>query len=323
MRAVRGRHTALVEIRRVAARQFAPSTYVWRELSGWAACSQDGPLTLLDDDLRDLVSFPLPSDAIGVHGVAPDGTTAVVSANARVVVIDRHGREQWAFHHPSWGRGDSERGSCWFSEDGLVVWAHVPTEDDPDEWVVLEARTGQLIARAQLQCYAAGSEPIRQREGAFQGLSVGEGQDGSETYWGRLEDDRLVVHRLDDRSRVLIDVSPDGRWFLTTPHGDGPVQVHRVPDGDVVATLDPEMVLDQDDGWDFFGGFYDDETIVLTSSEQDALIVARSPGLDAWEEVPMPTSRAGGGLRVTRGRVLTAGWLDGLVEVWELVPATS
>jgi hypothetical protein len=246
-----------------------------------------------------------------------------VSAAARVVVIDRHGREQWAFHHPSWGRGDSERGSCWFSDDGVVVWAHVPTEDDPDEWVVLEARTGRLIVRAPLQCYAAGSDPIRHPDATFQGLSVGEGQDGSETYWGRLEDDHLVVHRLDDRSRVLIDVSPNGRWFLTTPHGDGPVQVHRVPDGDVVATLDPETVLDEDDGWDFFGGFFDDEMIVLTSSERDSLVVARSPGLDAWEVVPMPISRAGDGLRVAPGRILTAGWLDGVVDLWELVPPSS
>jgi hypothetical protein len=312
-----------VEIRRIANRTLAPSTYIWRELSGWGARSPDGVLTLLDDDLEDVVSFPLPADAAGVDGIARDGTAAVVSANARVVVIDRHGQEQWAFHHPSWGRGDSERGSCWFSADGVEVWAHVPTEDDPDEWVVLEARTGRLIARAPLQCYAAGSDPIRHPDGSFQGLSVGEGQDGSESYWGRLEDDRLVVHRLDDRSRVLIDVSPNGRWFLTTPHGDGPVQVHRVPDGDVVATLGPETVLDQDDGWDFFGGFFDDETIVLTSSDQDALVVARSPGLDAWETVPMPISRAGDGLRVAPGRILTAGWLDGVVDLWELVPPSS
>jgi len=277
----------------------------------------DGDLIAIDDDLQDLARFRLPEDALGSHAISPDLGLAAISARSRVVAIDPKGREVWDVPHPAWGRGDSERGACWFSADGQAVWAHVPTTDGPDEWRLLDAKGGSR-GQVPLSCYSAGSNVIRHPDGNRVGLSVGEGQDGSETYFGHIEDGAPVVERLDDRSRVLVAFSPDGAYFLTTPHSDGPIQLHRVSDGAVVASLEPESAFEDEDAFDLFGGFVSQDVVLLTAAESDDVLVAQGPTLENIESIPIPDRGAGEFVAAVPGGLLASDWLSGQATVWRL-----
>lgn len=280
--------------------------------------SADGDLIAIDHHLQDLARFRLPEDALGNHAIAPDLGLAAISGRSRVVAIDRAGRQVWEVPHPSWGRGDSERGACWFSADGQSVWAHVPTTNGPDEWHLLDAK-GRLRGRVPLSCYSAGSNVIRHPDGNRVGLSVGEGQDGSETYFGRLEDGQPVVERLDDRSRVLAAFSPDGDHFLTTPHTSGPIQLHRVSDRAVIASLDPESVFDDDeDAFDLFAGFVRQDLVLFTAAECDEVFVARVPTLDNIESIQVPDRGAGEFVAAIPDGLLASDWVSGQTTIWRL-----
>lgn len=318
--AVRGR-VILRVVRAVieSSRRLPPRSAVTRdEQFGWCIASPDGELLAVDDHLRDLARFRLPEDSVGGHGIRSDLNVAAVSGRSRVVAIDRAGSEVWEVPHPAWGRGDSERGSCWFSADGVYVWAHVPTEDAPDEWLLIESGSGGVAGRVPLSCYSAGSGMIRHPDNNRVGLSVGEGQDGSETYFGHVEHGLPVVERLDDRSRILIAFSPDGVHFLSMPHSSGPIQLHRVADGGVVASLDPAAALDEDDEFDLFGGFASPDLVLFTTQERDSVFAARVPHLDAVETVSGPGRSAGNPIVVIDGGFVTAEWLSGETSIWRL-----
>jgi len=297
----------------------ARSVVVRDERFGWVVGSPDGELRALDDRLADLARFRLPRDALGAHGVSPDLDVAAVAATSRVVAIDRAGNVVWEVAHLPWGRGGSERGSCWFSADGLYIWAHVPSNDGPDEWLLIDARDGALAGRSRLSCYSAGSRVIRHPDGRRVGLSVGEGQDGSETYFGWVADGEPIVERFDDRSRVLVAFSPDGRHFMTTPHSVGPIRLHRVSDGESVASLDPGDVLPGDQPFDLYGGFVDGATVLFASPERDEVFTARLPDLDGVASIDLPIRRAGQFVGAFRGGVLTSDWATGETMVWRLV----
>ena len=253
----------------------------------------------------------------GYTGSGPTFGACVVSCQARVALVDRAGSTAWEVSHPGWG-GDSERGSAWFSADGQHVWAHVPTERDPDEWLLLDAASGAVTGRSRLRCYSAGSDPIRHPDGQHLGLSVGEGQDGSETYFGHVQAGEPVVERFDDRSRVLAGFSQDGRFFLTTPHNTGAVSVHRFPDGAVVARLEPDAVVRPDEEFNFFGGFVDLDRVVLTSANGDDIFLAHAPSLTHAEAMRLPNRRADNLLVAISGGFLTSDWTTGETIIWQL-----
>ena len=302
-----------------SSRRLPPRSAVTRdEQFGWCIALPDGELLAVDDRLGDLARFRLPDDSAGGHAIRRDLNVAAVSGRSRVVAIDRAGNEVWEVPHSVWGRGDSERGSCWFSADGVYVWAHVPTEDGPDEWLLIESGSGGVAGRVPLSCYSAGSGMIRHPDGNRLGLSVGEGQDGSETYFGRVERGLPVVERLDDRSRVVVAFSPDGDHFLSTPHSSGPIQLHRVSDGGVVASLEPAEALDEDDEFDLFGGFASPDLVLFTTQESDSVYAARVPHRDAGETVSGPGRSAGNPIVVIDGGFLVVDWLSGEASTWRL-----
>jgi hypothetical protein len=308
-----------VDVHLDVSRRLAPRSALTRDENfGWCVDSADGDLLALDDRLRDIARFRLPEDALGKHGISPDRQTATVSARSRVVVVDRAGSTVWEVPHASWGGGDSQRGSCWFSADGRFVWAHVPTDDGPDEWLLLGAKSGTTAGRVRLSCYSAGSDVIRHPDGNHVGLSVGEGQDGSETYFGRVQGGSPAVDRLDDRSRVLVAFSPDGDRFLTTAHSSGPLQLHRSSDHAVVAALEPEAAFDGDDAFDFFGGFVGPELMLFTSVESDDVFVASVPDLGDVQRLQVPMRRAGDPLFVIPGGFLVSDPATGETTVWRL-----
>jgi len=305
----------------IASRLFAPRTQVWPERAGWATHTQgQSRLLLLDPLLRDLGSFALPADALGVHGATRDGSRLAVSALQRVVVIDHAGRELWQFEHPSWGDGGSERGSCCFSADDRVVWAHVPRDWSPDEWVVLDAETAEVMGRAGLSCKSAGSQAVPHPDRRHVGLAVGEGQDGSRVYWGSVQEGSVAVNEYPALERVLAGISPSGEVFVTTPHSEGPLQVHRFPDGSIMGSLEPETVFGDgdDDGFNFSAGFPEDRIVVFTGGERGSLYMAPIDNLNDWQELHVPEFRANPQVTVAHGLCLLSDWGNGSFHVLQL-----
>ena len=63
---------------------------------------------------------------------------------------------------------------------------------------------------------------------------VGEGQDGAKVFRATLWNDRIDLHVYKWTDRCFVDLSPDGRWFMTT---DLDVMFHSFPSGEVVLRL--------------------------------------------------------------------------------------
>jgi hypothetical protein len=286
---------------------------------GWLVARESGALSVVDEQLTEVARFNRRSTWRGHHWVTSDLKLAALSERDRISMIDTEGRELWtATHHP-WGNSGTELGSCWISSDGRFVWATVPSSDGPDEWCVLDAGDGRVLGKARLNCYAAGSDPIPHPDGIHIGLSVGEGQDGAEVYWGRWQGEPRVA-RLDARDRVLCAVRPDGRHYLATPHGSGSnvLTVHAFPGGDVRARLDPKGILGNDDWFDFQAGYATNDVVLAGSVEGQRHFALAADTLAAIDEVAYPKNAALGGISPTgRGTWLTSDYLTGRHHLWQ------
>jgi hypothetical protein len=276
---------------------------------------------VLGEDLGELARFPVPSDWRASHWVTPDLEFVAVSERERVLLADRHGRIVWQFAHHPWGGSDSESGSCWVSRNGKYVWATTPTTDGPDQWVVLDPSTGRALGASPLRCYAAGSHPVPHPDGQQVGLSVGEGQDGAEIYWGHWDDNRPIVERLDDRSRVLIDVRPSGGEYLTTPHSsaEGSIALHEFPSGRVLASLPASAVLEEDDFFDFTAGFITEEMLLVGSVEKQKHVLLGAGTLAPIGVVAYPPGHPKECITPSgRGTWMTNDYPSGRHDLWRL-----
>jgi len=305
----------------VATASFPPRSFARRLPGvGWLVQTPGPDVVVAGEDLVELVRFPLPSGWRASHWVAPDLHFAAVSERDRVLAIDRRGRVLWQYAHHPWGGSQSESGSCWVSVDGKQVWATAPTAVGPDHWLVLDASSGRMLGAGELQTMAAGSNPVPHPDGRHVGLSVGEGQDGAEIYWGHWDHDRLVVARLDDRSRVLMDVLPSGGQYLTTPHSDsdGSVRVHEFPSGRVCARLARSAVLEED-GFDYSAGYVSEHVVLVGSMEKQVHLLLASDTLALIGRVEYPPGHSKECITPTgRGTWLTSDYVSGRHELWRL-----
>ncbi|MGW2338281.1 hypothetical protein ACWCXS_30475 [Streptomyces sp. NPDC001685] len=256
------------------------------------------------------IRFPAPwPPGFGSWAVSPGADLAVFAGRHALRAVDRSGRARWELRHPCRagcaGHTDafeyvddrdhrySGSGSVAFAADGKVVWAHVPGpsadedaggDDGPEEWLVLDATDGTVLARAATGTVAAGSVHVPHPDPGQMGLSVGEGQDGSPLLWGRWDGRRLAVDTFGGEDRVLLAVSPSGDRLLTVTHDQDTLAVHRTTDGSVTAALDADVVpphpaAEEDAGdsgddetrayFDYEGGFVDEDTVVAGTVESD------------------------------------------------------
>ncbi|MFD8725252.1 hypothetical protein ACFV2H_46765 [Streptomyces sp. NPDC059629] len=243
----------------------------------------------------------------GGWAVAPDMSLAVFAGVHAVRAVEPSGAIRWEVRHGCWygacrelhesydEYADSpdhrypERGSAGFSVDGALVWAHVrgplsSGELSPatmDEWLLLDAGDGRLLARADARSAAAGSfhlpHPTDPRQ---MGLSIGEGQDGAPMRWGRWDGRTLSVEYVDG-DLALTSVSPRGDRLLTVTHDQDALAV-RDTRGAVVDGLEwhaesavprhPEADPENDEAlpyWDWAGGFVDGTTLIASTVESD------------------------------------------------------
>ncbi|MEE1822398.1 hypothetical protein PUR61_09355 [Streptomyces sp. BE20] len=224
------------------------------------------------DVLSPAVSFrPVPGDEVVDRAVAADLRRAYYTTLDAVVCVTSDGDEVWrsAFGPPSDRRFGHWPG-CALSADGRTVWVYRPDvmagRDRPDQWVVLDAGTGALVARADLSTVGQGGRQLSHRTSGQVLLNVGEGQDGSVVYRGSLTEGRMDLVRYPWDDRCLIDLSPDGRRFLTVHHDQTDLAVHTYPDGEVAFTLTVDAFGHDPDGTylEWSGGYLDQDTVVVT-----------------------------------------------------------
>ncbi|MGW3108496.1 hypothetical protein [Streptomyces sp. NPDC001100] len=105
--------------------------------------------------------------------------------------------------------------------------------DRPDQWVALDAKTGAVVAQADLQTVGHGGQQLLHPASDHVLLDVGEGQDGSVTYRASLNGDRMNLVGYPWEDRCLIGLSPDGHQFMTVHHEQADAALHTYPDGEV------------------------------------------------------------------------------------------
>ncbi|MFE6852820.1 hypothetical protein ACFVDH_18760 [Streptomyces sp. NPDC057674] len=242
--------------------------------------------------------------------MAPDASLAVFAGVHAVRAVDPSGATRWEVPHGCWygacrelhetydeyaDRQDHrypESGSVGFSADSRLVWAHVRgplpegelSPDTADEWLVIDAENGRVLARAEAA--AAGSLHLPHPTDPHQmGLSIGEGQDGAPLRWGRWDGRELTMDCLDG-DLCLLSLSPSGDRLMTVSHDQDSLAV-RDSRGALVEALEwnAEATIPRHPSapaagtgsehdelvvcWDWAGGFLDETILVASTADSD------------------------------------------------------
>jgi hypothetical protein len=241
--------------------------------------------------------------------LAPDAGLAVFAGVHALQAVGPSGAVRWEVRHGCWehtcaqmhqscdeyaDRADHRyprHGSVGFSADGRLVWAHVRSplaEGELDrhvveEWLVLDAADGRVLARANADTVSEGSFHVPHPVDPGQmGLSIGEGQDGSPVRWGHWDGQQLAVDYVDD-DVVVLSMSPSGRYLMTVSHDQAVLAVRRtygVP-GPGIVELGCESGIPRHPGtgpgddepghhWEWAGGFLDETTVIGATEESSS-----------------------------------------------------
>ncbi|MGW5344444.1 hypothetical protein [Streptomyces sp. NPDC004050] len=210
-------------------------------------------------------------EAVGA-AVAADLQQAVYATLNAVVCVSDAGDVLWRVAlDPYTDEPHGHRPGCVLSRDGQVVWVYRPDamagRGGPDQWVALDAGTGAVVARTDLDTVGHGAcQFLHPGDGSVL-LDVGEGQDGSVIYRATPGDDGAPAFDAYPWSdRCLIDLAPGGEQFMTVDHGQEDVAFHRYPDGEVLFALSVEAFgHDPDAVWtEWSGGYLTPDTAVVT-----------------------------------------------------------
>lgn len=226
----------------------------------------DAGVQVFDASVDPLHVFPVP-DEVRSWSVSSTRDALVYADDEDVVRIDADGGERWRFRlGPCSPPGESTPADAQFSADDALVWVYVPTfmcgRGETDEWIVLDAATGESRSRRPVPSGGQGGRQFPLDDGRMM-LDVGEGQNGSRIF---LASPDGAVHDFGWEDRVLIDVSPDQRQFMTVDHqGQEDVALHSLPGGEVLFRLDvaafgadPEVEVVE-----WAGGYLDAGTVVV------------------------------------------------------------
>ncbi|MFE4833020.1 hypothetical protein [Streptomyces sp. NPDC056672] len=307
------------------------------------------------------VRFPAPwPRQFGSCALSPAADLAVFAGPHALRAVDRSGNVCWELRHRCWAgcaghtnfteyADDRDHrytgsGSTGFSADGKIVWAHVRgplagearEHDRGEEWLVIDAGDGTVLARTQTRTAAAGSVHVPHPDPGQMGLTIGEGQDGSQLRWGRWDGHTLTVDSFDDEDRILLAVSPSGDRLLTVTHDQDTLAIHRVADGSVVAETGADAVprhpaieeeTEDDEAQAFFdygGGFLDEDTLVVGTVESDEEFgmgrhwLIDTTGMRPINQLAYPFEVTGLPKALGDGTWYTTSGLDNALHVWAL-----
>ncbi|MCP2324160.1 hypothetical protein HDA40_002667 [Hamadaea flava] len=206
------------------------------------------------------------------HAVAANLLRAVYTTADEMACIDREGDILWRL---GFGAGAQElynaSAHCAFSPAGTMVWLYLPDAmagrgDGLDHWLAIDAETGAIIARTELDCAGHGGHQSAHPDGMHMLLDVGEGQDGSRVYRGRLDRDVIELTAYPWTDRSLVGLAPDGHHFMTVHHDQEDVAFHAYPDGEVLARIPVESFgYDPDEAYvEWAGGYLDSQTAIVS-----------------------------------------------------------
>ncbi|MFJ4091715.1 hypothetical protein ACIPYS_09045 [Kitasatospora sp. NPDC089913] len=218
-----------------------------------------------------LVRPPAPGDDIVGHAVAADLQRVYYTTQNAVVCVTPDGVEVWrsGLEPESSGRYGHAPG-CVLSPDERVLWVYRPDamagRDRPDQWVALDARSGAVVAQADLRTAGHGGVQLPHRPSGQILLNVGEGQDGTAVYRASLTEAGMDLFQYPWDDRCLIDLSPDGHRFMTVNHDQGDITIHAYPGGEAVFTLPVDAFgHNPDEAWvEWSGGHLSPDTVVVT-----------------------------------------------------------
>ncbi|GIE86395.1 hypothetical protein [Actinoplanes regularis] len=234
----------------------------------------DAGIQVFDESLEPLRVFPLPEFA-GSWSISSGRDSLVYATCDEVVRLGPDGGEQWRFEFdPPGPGGETNMSDATFSADDSLVWVYAPSllsgRAETDEWIVLDAATGEPRSRLPIATAGQGGQQFPLGDGRMM-LDVGEGQDGSRIFLASPGDN---VHDYGWDDRVLIDVAPGRRQFMTVDHqGQEDMILHAFPGGETLFRLavadfgeDPEIGVVE-----WTGGYLDDETavVVVYGEEED------------------------------------------------------
>ncbi|RAO72882.1 uncharacterized protein BHQ10_008894 [Talaromyces amestolkiae] len=213
------------------------------------------------------------------HAVAPNLDRAIYTTSHRVMCIRQNGDLLWHYDiEPRSIQHCSGVPKCVFSLDGAWVWVYRPdamAKRGPDTLVVLRADTGQEVARTELDSIGEGAKLALHPDGRHILLDVGEGQDGVKLYRAAFTGSDIDLHSYGWDDRCLVDVAPDGQWFMTVDHGQYDIAFHAFLSGEVVLqvpveTFGHEYFGEDEAGMAWNGGFLNANIAVVTiAGEKD------------------------------------------------------
>lgn len=238
-----------------------------------AASAATGPLT--PDAVFDLSGVP---GRVEGCAVSRDLRRAVYATTDDVRCVDRDGQERWRLEFGPRAEQKSVNGwvSCAFSQDERHVWIYRPDGmamrgDRLDRWVVVDVATGDLLCETELPSVGHGGEHFLEPDGVHLLLDVGEGQDGSRVFRGRLTDTGIALSEVWDGDRTLIAFAPDGRQVMTVHHEQEDLAFHTWPGGEVAVRV-PLAAFGHEWGdavIEWSGGYLDAGTALVAVAGED------------------------------------------------------
>jgi hypothetical protein len=242
---------------------------------------EERELLVVDGRLQPIWHLRLPSTWRGIHAVTEDLSLAALSLQDEVLLLSGAGREVARFAHPAWGGPASQTGCCAFAPDKRYLWATVPTQDDGDALWLVDANQPSVLDRRLLDAAVAGYEPFYHPDGQTIGLSIGQGQDASLIRWARASRGRIELRFTRSIDRVLVDVHPSGREYLTIPSGNtraDDLVRHRFVDDAAIDGLSAWDTFPFGGEWDFVAGYLTDDLILAgVAPSQRHVLVQRAP----------------------------------------------
>jgi hypothetical protein len=236
-----------IEVKDLARREFKQrlGRPVRTHDGGWVISFRDQPsAVVLDGRLNEVLRLDVPADAHIAAGRAGPGFAVLTKKELRV--LDPKGTLRHAIPQRGW--------QPWAGTDCAIdghdrVWYARPG-DKPgtnDCLVIVDPTSGATVAEERFENDVGFFALHACLDPDSMLVEVSCGQDGSFLYHAAWTGSKIAIqpYPFEDRS-FSGGFSPDGREFVSGSHeGDG-VQVHGLPDGRVVASIDSEAIFGED-----------------------------------------------------------------------------
>lgn len=221
-----------------------------------------------------------------VCAINQDRSLLVWSLGRDVRLFAATGRQVARFQHDSPGLPDGNA-SCVFARNGRHLWAHAAIDHHDELWL-LDLATLEVVDHRRLDTRAGSVVVFHHPDGQTLGLHLFDGQGRNAICWVRPAGGRIQLRRALGSDRILADLHPSGREYLTSS-GDGvELRRHRFDDDHVIDRLPAATALPapgpygQQDLWYYCAGYLTDEVVLANAQDQNDgsfwhALVKRSP----------------------------------------------